>query len=394
MDEKLRKDFNDFLTSLPSDKREMILDKLKSAKPEERIELVRKLVEKNNQSAAARTAQKAPAANDAFSPAESHKVSGPVHTDRKSTSQNSPHKGGKKKLKKGFRTGLIAASSAVVILAVVFAGIKAGWFEKLFAGNDGEAKDTKSTSAVETSLTETTPETTETTPEATPTPTPTPEPTHYPLDENAPDLTGMTIVLDPGHQKETDKTPESVASWLSAEKARCTSGSTGVVTGKGEYEVTLEEALITRDILEQCGATVYLTRDTNDVNMSNQERAMFALECNPDIFIRIHADAANDSATSGVKVYVPDSGDYSSRNVAWADEFGKTVAEAEGLEFAGTKQTYMYTGLNYANSVPAFQISLGYMSNSDDEALITDEEVQVRSANAIAVFCDYMKNNK
>ncbi len=225
-------------------------------------------------------------------------------------------------------------------------------------------------------------------PTATPEPTPTPAPTPVPLADNAPDLSGKIIVIDPGHQEITDESEEECAEWLSVTKPRCTSGTTGKATGIHEYEYTLQFGLLLKSYLEECGAEVYITRTVNDVNMSNQERAEYAVSLNPDLFLRIHADGANDSLESGVRVYVPDNGNYTSTNVSEGNNLGKSVAEALGLGFDKALATYVYTGLNYANTIPSFQISLGFLTNSDDESALLDENKQLNAAQAIAEFAN------
>lgn len=290
----------------------------------------------------------------------------------------------KKRLKKSV-VNVIRAFTAIVIIAVL--GVLA------FVNKDRIKSLIPETTETEVSVEETVAQTEQTEPSeslaptSTPTPTPSPAPTSVPLAADAPDLTGLKVVIDPGHQAETSEETELCADWLTIEKPRCTSGATGVVTGINEYDLTLQYALVIKDYLEQCGAEVILTRDTSDIDLSNQERAAVARENEADLFLRIHADAANDSLTSGVRVYVPDSGSYTAQNKAWGDELTVLIADAEGFGYEDTRSTYLYTGLNYANTVPSFQICLGFLSNSDDEAVLTDEENTVAVAEAISVFC-------
>lgn len=288
----------------------------------------------------------------------------------------------KRKLKKGVRNAFTAFILVLILGAI---GLIAYHFrDTVFPSNPN------ATTVVYTqpSVTETRPA-----PTATPTVTPTPEPTIVPLAADAPDLTGLTVVIDPGHQQTADYEQELYASWLSATKPRCTSGTTGVVTETPEYELTLDYSLIIRDYLEQCGANVILTRDTNDVSISNQERAQIAVSNNADVFIRIHADAAGDSAASGVRVYIPDNGSYTDTSPAYAEQLAGLVADAEGLEVNEVRATSLYTGLNYANTIRAFQLSLGFLSNSDDEAVLVNEDNMAQVAEAVSVFCaEFMEN--
>ena len=217
--------------------------------------------------------------------------------------------------------------------------------------------------------------------------TPAPTPTPIVIKEDAPDLTGLVIVIDPGHQAETDETEETLFPGATVGKPRCTSGAVGVDINTKEYEVTLEIALATKAYLEACGASVILTRETNDVNLSNQERADIAVAASPDIFIRIHADSVSDSEVSGVIAYVPDSGNYIDTDKKLADSLGTLVAEAQGVDYLGCFSTNAYTGLNYSTSVKSVQLVVGFLSNSEDEARLNDDANTYEIAAAIAEFC-------
>ncbi len=217
--------------------------------------------------------------------------------------------------------------------------------------------------------------------------TPAPTPTPIEIKEDAPDLTGLVIVIDPGHQAETDETEETLFPGATVGKPRCTSGAVGVDINTKEYEVTLEVALATKAYLEACGASVILTRETNDVNLSNQERADIAVAASPDIFIRIHADSVSDSEVSGVIAYVPDSGNYIDTDKKLADSLGTLVAEAQGVDYLGCFSTNAYTGLNYSTSVKSVQLVVGFLSNSEDEARLNDDANTYEIAAAIAEFC-------
>jgi len=303
----------------------------------------------------------------------------PAHVSK--TAGQKPKRKLKKQVKKNFIT-------AIAVMLICLVGLVAFVNkDKIFKGLNMATAETEISVTPETSATETVPTATPT-PTPTPTVTPTPAPTPVPVAEDHPDLTGLKVVIDPGHQETTDEEEELYASWLSTTKPRCTSGTTGVVTGIHEYELTLDYAIIIKEYLEQCGAEVILTREENDVDISNQERAQIAVDNGADVFIRLHADAASDSKTSGVRVYVPDTGSFTGSSSSNGNTLGELVSEALGLEFDSSISTHLYTGLNYANSVNSYQISLGFLSNSDDEAILTDAESPVKVAEAISVFCE------
>ena len=224
-------------------------------------------------------------------------------------------------------------------------------------------------------------------PTDTPTPVPaTPTPTPVPLADDHPDLSGLVIVIDPGHQQEADTELEESIPGTTAEKERATTGAVGVNSGVKEYELTLEYAMVLKSYLEGCGAEVILTRTENDVDISNIERAQIAIDNDADYFIRIHADSAPDSEISGVKVYVPSTGSYSSSIASDGEDLADMVAEAIGLPSLGSVQSNMYTGLNHADSIKSYQLVVGYLSNSDDDALLNLEDTAYLVAVAVSEF--------
>ena len=251
-----------------------------------------------------------------------------------------------------------------------------------------ETTTTEETSALPTP----TPEpiaTTETTPPPTPTPTEVPTPSPIPLKPDAPNLKGIKVVIDPGHQEKTDYKKEPFKKGTTNGKARCTSGTVGVATKQKEYELTLDTALMLKEYLEKCGATVILTRTENDVNISNKERATLAVKAKPTLFIRLHADKGNSASLKGVKVYIPKSGKLN--KAADAKKLGKLVASAAKTKFVGVKATNQYTGLNYAASIRSYQIVLGYLSNAEDDKRLADPENRYEMCAAIAAFCKSFK---
>lgn len=255
-----------------------------------------------------------------------------------------------------------------------------------------KAEETTTTVTETSALPTPTPEpipTTESTEAPSPTPTEVPTPTPMLLKENAPDLKGIKVVIDPGHQEKTDYKKEPFKKGTTNGKARCTSGATGITTKQKEYELTLDTALMLKEYLEKCGATVILTRTENNVNISNKERAAIAVKAKPTLFLRLHADASTNASVKGVRVYIPKSGKLN--KTADANRLGKLVAAAGKTTFRGSKATNQYTGLNFAASIRSYQIVLGYLSNTDDDARLADVENRYEMCAAIATFCKSFK---
>lgn len=224
--------------------------------------------------------------------------------------------------------------------------------------------------------------------ETTPTPTPTPAPTPFPV--SGPNLSGYCVVIDPGHQEVANTDQEAMSTEMGGSKDRSAEGYSGVVTGINESEINLEVALLLKAYLQSLDCEVYLTRETNDVDISNQERAAFAVEKNPDVYIRLYCNAANDSLTSGCEVIVPASGKYASELSVWGDNLGKTIDNFTKGGFNGCKSSSNYSGLNWADSIPAFMVRMGYLTNSDEEANLLDEAYRLKICQGIAQFISTM----
>ena len=73
-------------------------------------------------------------------------------------------------------------------------------------------------------------------------------------------------------------------------KAKVASGTEGVSTKLPEYELTLSVSKKLKRILEERGYQVVMIRESNDVNLSNAERAEIANKSGASIFVRIHGN--------------------------------------------------------------------------------------------------------
>jgi len=62
------------------------------------------------------------------------------------------------------------------------------------------------------------------------------------------------------------------------------------------------------------------------------------------------------------------------------------VAKEIGSTSLGVIRSKMYTGLNYADSIRSYQLVIGYISNSEDDALIANEDTPYKVAVAISEF--------
>lgn len=107
------------------------------------------------------------------------------------------------------------------------------------------------------------------------------------------------IVIDAGHQTKGSSELEPNGPDSTEMKAEVTWGAKGVYTGQAEYDLNLRVALLLRDELIKRGYSVVMIRETNNVNISNMERAMIANKYQADAYVRIHANSWTDGEMHG-----------------------------------------------------------------------------------------------
>jgi len=225
-------------------------------------------------------------------------------------------------------------------------------------------------------------------------PSPTAEPTTNP---DLP-LSGLTVVIDAGHQENPPEGKESYMPWdESKTKAKNTHGTTGQFTGIEEYVVNLEIALKVRDTLQKQGATVVMTRDNHGTSLSNQERAGIANNSNAQIAISIHCNGSDNPNVSGAESYTRDKGDgtaeYKARSasdLALSQSLINSVCASTGAKNRGAKLSDAHTGINYSK-IPFIILECGFMSNESEDRLLSTADYQQKIADGIYNF---LKDNK
>ena len=195
------------------------------------------------------------------------------------------------------------------------------------------------------------------------------------------------VVIDPGHQRYGDSAPEPNGPGASVMKARVTGGTSGVATGVAEYILNLDISLKLKTELENRGYTVYMTRSSHDVNISNKERAQYASSVGADIAVRIHANGGAASVR-GAETLVPSSGNpYVSHLAAASYSLGRNIINAycaaTGFGNRGVKANDTMTGINWSD-VPVTIIELGFMSNPAEDQAMQDATMQNNMVQGIA----------
>ncbi|WP_386337515.1 N-acetylmuramoyl-L-alanine amidase [Xanthomonas citri pv. citri] len=156
----------------------------------------------------------------------------------------------------------------------------------------------------------------------------------------APGMRPLVVAIDPGHGGQDP-------------------GAMGP-TGKREKDVTLA---VGRELARQVNATpgmkAYLTRDT-DVFIPLPMRAQKARAAKADIFISIHADAAENRSATGSSVYVLSTKGASSQRARWLADKENAADLVGGVRLQQTESTLANVLLDLAQS--------GHMKASEDAA--------------------------
>lgn len=196
------------------------------------------------------------------------------------------------------------------------------------------------------------------------------------------------VVIDPGHQGQGDSTTELNGPGSSTMKARVAGGTHGTTTGVYEYQLTLAISQQLQAELEKRGYTVYLTRTSHDVNISNMERAQYATNVGGEIAVRIHANGVDNASVSGAMALAPSSANpYIAYLADSSWNLSKCILDAycaaTGMRNQGVSTSDTMTGINWS-TVPVTILEMGYMTNPTDDVNMEDPAYQARMVQGIA----------
>lgn len=180
------------------------------------------------------------------------------------------------------------------------------------------------------------------------------------VDTAAP-LTGITVVLDPGHGGEDP-------------------GALGVpsITGPTEKVLNLADALATQKRLQALGATVYITQQ--DETMTLNDRMAFTEKYDADVFISMHhnslVESTNATDIGGIEVYY-----YNDQSGPFAQDIGDLLCAQTGRALRFTEQTYYRVTMLY--SCPAVLVESGYITSPSEYENLADPNSMTAYAYAI-----------
>lgn len=196
------------------------------------------------------------------------------------------------------------------------------------------------------------------------------------------------IVIDAGHQSHGNSDQEPIGPGSSETKAKVSSGTSGVSTGIPEYEVNLQIAQKLNTELTKRGYSVTMVRNTNDVDISNAERAEVANSLNADAFLRIHCNGDYNRSVKGTLTMCqtadnPYCGQFYEKSRKLSDCILVEICANTGSQNRGVIETDTMSGINWCQ-VPVTIIETGFMSNPDEDKLLSDEAYQLKIVKGIA----------
>ncbi len=200
---------------------------------------------------------------------------------------------------------------------------------------------------------------------------------------------GLVVCIDAGHQQHGISEMEPNGPGSTVMKAKLTTGTAGCVTGATEYQVNLDVSLKLQAELQRRGYSVVMIRTTNDCPLSNAERAQVANQSGAGCFIRVHCNSHNDPSIKGIMNYAPSpanpymNADLVSRSNTLANVMLNTMSAATGARGICVLQDDTMTGINWCQ-IPVTIVEMGFMSNPDEDRLLSDPNYQQKLAVGMA----------
>lgn len=194
-----------------------------------------------------------------------------------------------------------------------------------------------------------------------------------------------TICIDPGHQRKQIREKEPLAKGSSEVKPGVTQGATGVSTGKPEYKLNLEVSMMIKEKLKTKGYNVVMTRESNDVKISNIQRAEIGNVANANLVVRVHADSNESPSIIGYSILYP-WGKYTSsiqeESKKAAEYMDKEIKLSTNSKSRGLIPRGDMTGFNWSE-VPSIIVEMGFLSNPNEDRLLSEKSYQEKMSTGI-----------
>lgn len=201
------------------------------------------------------------------------------------------------------------------------------------------------------------------------------------------------VVIDPANQAVSNAGTEEIGPRSGETKASVSTGTVGTTFGTKESELNLEYAKLLKTELESRGYEVVLTREENDVNLSNKERADIANNSGASVFIRIQMNESSNAELNGVMSVCmtaesPYNSDLYADSKTLAVRLLQGVTAATGATNRGVVETDQMTAINWSE-IPVAAVNLGFLTNPTDEGNLISETYKSNMVKGLADGIDY-----
>lgn len=199
---------------------------------------------------------------------------------------------------------------------------------------------------------------------------------------------GRIVAIDAGHQAKGNPEKEPIGPGSSTMKAKVAAGAEGISTKLPEYKLTLSVSQKLKRILEERGYQVVMIRESNDVNLSNAERAEIANKSGASIFVRIHANSLDNNSVNGTLAMCqtannPYNANLHSQSLSLSKMITDYVCAATGFKNRGVQETDSMSGINWC-TIPVSIVEMGFMSNPEEDQKMARDDYQELIAAGIA----------
>lgn len=209
------------------------------------------------------------------------------------------------------------------------------------------------------------------------------------IDYDAAQLEGLIIGINPGHQRTMIKKRYPMAPGSHSYGPGVKVGATGCSTRQTEYSVVLDVGLKLKRILEEHGAKVVITRTSNDVMLTNIDRAKMLNAAGVDVALQLHNNSCSNASKTGVSGYIRTTGSWYAESRALAKCLCRGISASTGFKNRGINLYNDYMSLNWTTT-PSVLLEMGYLSNSsDDHKLAKDSFREALAQGIYQGLCDY-----
>ncbi|WP_336634616.1 N-acetylmuramoyl-L-alanine amidase [Lysinibacillus fusiformis] len=171
------------------------------------------------------------------------------------------------------------------------------------------------------------------------------------LNQKGNPLKDRIIIIDPGHG---GKDPGTVVGTIE------------------EKNIVLKVSTLVTQKLEAAGANVLMTR-TGDTYPTREDRVDFSHGNYGEIFVSIHANYANNTAAQGTETYYAKTlGDVYEEDIDLATFVNNQIVKNVNMKDRKVKEMKYMVIAN--TNIPAILVELGFLSNSEDRAKLTDDQ--------------------